>query len=208
MKKVLVYIHGKGGNAGEAEHYANLFPNYETVGLDYRSEFPWDAKEEFNRFLDTFQDRNVSLIANSIGAFFAMHAFAGRTLEKAFFISPIVDMEQLILDMLRWADISEAELREKGCVETDFGETLSWEYLSWVRSHPVEWNVPTSVLYGTKDHLQARETIQTFAGKIGAELTVMENGEHWFHTAEQMHFLDDWVCGRDTDSPKQNSTLL
>ena len=24
-------------------------------------------------------------------------------------------------------------------------------------------------------------------------LTVMENGEHWFHTAEQLAFLDGWV---------------
>ena len=26
-----------------------------------------------------------------------------------------------------------------------------------------------------------------------AELTVMEDGEHWFHTGEQMRFLDDWI---------------
>jgi len=26
-----------------------------------------------------------------------------------------------------------------------------------------------------------------------AELTVMEEGEHWFHTDEQMRFLDNWV---------------
>lgn len=26
-----------------------------------------------------------------------------------------------------------------------------------------------------------------------ARLTVMENGEHWFHTAEQLAFLDGWV---------------
>ena len=25
-------------------------------------------------------------------------------------------------------------------------------------------------------------------------LTVMNNGEHWFHTDEQMNFLDDWIC--------------
>jgi len=27
----------------------------------------------------------------------------------------------------------------------------------------------------------------------GAELTVMEEGEHWFHTDEQMRFLDNWI---------------
>jgi hypothetical protein len=29
--------------------------------------------------------------------------------------------------------------------------------------------------------------------RYGAELTVMEEGEHWFHTDEQMRFLDNWV---------------
>ena len=24
-------------------------------------------------------------------------------------------------------------------------------------------------------------------------LTVTESGEHWFHTEEQMRFLDDWI---------------
>ena len=27
----------------------------------------------------------------------------------------------------------------------------------------------------------------------GAGLTVMEGGEHWFHTKEQMRFLDRWM---------------
>ena len=32
-----------------------------------------------------------------------------------------------------------------------------------------------------------------FARRIGASLTVMEDGEHWFHTDEQMRFLDGWI---------------
>lgn len=26
-----------------------------------------------------------------------------------------------------------------------------------------------------------------------ASLTVLDGGEHWFHTPEQMRFLDDWI---------------
>ncbi len=33
------------------------------------------------------------------------------------------------------------------------GETLSWEYLCYVRNHPVNWSVPTYILYGDKDNL-------------------------------------------------------
>ena len=37
--------------------------------------------------------------------------------------------------------------------------------------------------------------IKKFANKAGATLTVMEGGEHWFHTEEQMEFLDRWITG-------------
>ena len=77
--------------------------------------------------------------------------------------------------------------------ETEFGETLSWEYLSWIRKHPIKWNTPTRILYGQNDTLQSFETISSFSKEIGAELFVMENGEHWFHTEEQMAFLDKWI---------------
>ncbi len=44
-----------------------------------------------------------------------------------------------------------------------------------------------------KDNLTSIETISEFAERIGASLTVMKDGEHWFHTEEQMEFLDDWI---------------
>lgn len=31
------------------------------------------------------------------------------------------------------------------------------------------------------------------AERVGATLTVMPGGEHWFHTEEQMAFLDRWI---------------
>ena len=67
----MIYIHGKGGNATEAAHYAPLFPDYDVIGLDYQAQTPWDAKEEFTSFYDTFCQEHsaVSIIANSIGAF-------------------------------------------------------------------------------------------------------------------------------------------
>ena len=74
-----------------------------------------------------------------------------------------------------------------------FGETLSWAYLTYVREHPVLWQVPTRILYGAHDNLTSLETIRAFAEKTGAELTVMPDGEHWFHTEWQMQFLDQWI---------------
>ena len=84
-------------------------------------------------------------------------------------------------------------LREKGEIETAFGQTLSWPYLCYAREHPLSWSVPTHILYGGRDAMTSYATISAFAGQIGAALTVMENGEHWFHTEAQMQFLDGWI---------------
>ena len=135
----------------------------------------------------------IAIIANSIGAYFAMNALAGRPIEKALFISPIVDMEKLISDMMRQAGVTEAELQEKREIETSFGERLSWRYLCYVRENPIRWNVRTDILYAGKDNLTSYETVSQFAKKANASLTIMENGEHWFHTKEQLDFLNRWL---------------
>ena len=195
MQRVIIYIHGKGGSAEEANHYRSLFPGSDVVGFDYTSPNPWDAQDEFPRLFDSYSKGydEVILIANSIGAFFAMSALAEKGISRALFISPIVNMEKLIADMMLWANVTEDKLQSKKEIPTAFGETLSWEYLCYVRRHPIVWNIPTCILYGGKDHLTSRKTISEFAEKQGADLTVMEDGEHWFHTDAQMQFLDAWI---------------
>lgn len=193
--KTILYIHGKGGSATESEHYKCLFPDCDVIGLDYKTYSPWETGIEIRVAVEKIREKyeNIILIANSIGAYFCMNAGIDDFIERAYFISPIVDMEMLITDMMKWANVSEEELQLKGVIHTDFGEDLSWDYLSYVRSHLVKWNVPTHILYGSKDHLMSIDTITNFAKKHNASLTIMENGEHWFHTEEQMAFLDNWI---------------
>ena len=195
MKNKIVYVHGKGGSAVEAEHYRGLFPEAEVVGFDYRAQTPWEAREEFPQFFAEQRKRcdHLTLIANSIGAFFAMSSLDGTLIDQARFISPVVDMEKLIGNMMMWANVTERELAEKSEIPTRFGETLSWSYLCYVREHPIVWQVPTRILYGEHDTLTDLEIISTFAKRVGAELTIMQGGEHWFHTEQQMRFLDDWI---------------
>ena len=95
--------------------------------------------------------------------------------------------------MMNRSNITEEELRRKEVIVTGSGETLSWEYLCYVRAHPVKWRIPTCVLYGERDSLTSKETIFDFAEQAGASLTIMKDGEHWFHTDSQMRFLDDWI---------------
>lgn len=193
--KTVVYVHGKGGSAKEAEHYKPIFPDSRVIGFNYRSNTPWDAEREFTEFFGKMREKggNIILIANSIGAYFSLSALSNEFIDKAYFISPVVDMEELICNMLRQMRISESELEEKSEIAADFGETLSWKYLCYVREHPIHWDIPTYILYGGRDYLTSAEAVKSFAERHNAKLTVMPEGEHWFHTEGQMRFLDSWI---------------
>ena len=193
--KTVLYIHGKSGNASESTHYEKFFPDCKVIGLDYKTFSPWETGKEIHEAVVSLKTEfeSIILIANSIGAFFSMNENLKSLIEKAYFISPVVNMEKLICDMMQWANVTEAELEQRKIIPTDFGEELSWEYLCYVKNHPLSWKVPTSILYGEKDNLTSIETIKDFVKKQGASLTVMKGGEHWFHTEEEMKFLDEWI---------------
>lgn len=63
---------------------------------------------------------------------------------------------------------------------------------NYVRENPISWNVPTEILYAGNDNLTSRQTVDRFINNHNSNLTIMENGEHWFHTDEQLAF---WITG-------------
>nr|WP_300307305.1 GNAT family N-acetyltransferase [uncultured Anaerostipes sp.] len=179
-RNAVLYIHGKGGSHLEAEQYRKNCPGFDIIGVDYEVDVPWIVEDKIRQVYDEAEKKyqHIDVIASSIGAYFAMHSLQKKHIEKALFISPIVDMEKLILDMMNWAGVSEEELAGKGEIPTDFGETLSWEYLCFVRENPICWNVPTEILYGGKDNLTSRKTIEQFTDCHNVRLTVMEDTEY------------------------------
>lgn len=191
----MLYVHGKGGSSAEAAGFARNCPEIEVIGVDYDGSAPWTARPGIRAAYDAARARygRVLLFANSIGAYFSMLALQDCAVERALLISPVVDMERLILDMLGWAGATEDALRARGEIPTEFGETLSWAYLRYVRAHPMDWRAPTKILCARRDALVAHETLERFAARCGAEICTMEQGEHWFHTEAQLRFLDEWM---------------
>lgn len=98
VKNTVIYIHGRNGSADEAEFYKPIFSGYDIIGLEYKSETPWQAKTEFPKLYDEIcaESNEVILIANSIGAYFAMHSLAEKRISKAFFISPMTCVERFM----------------------------------------------------------------------------------------------------------------
>ena len=191
----LIYIHGKGGTASASEQFRTFFPDYDIYGFDYKSDNPWEAESEYKEYFLKMAEKytSITVLASSLGAYFLMVSGADVMIQKALFVSPIVDMEHLIRDMMKQADVSDEVLKAKSTIYLSEGVVLSWDYLVWVRNHPIVWNVPTYILFGEKDHFQSLDTMETFAKAIGADLTVMPDGEHWFHTNEQTEFRKKWL---------------
>ena len=48
MEKTIIYIHGKGGNASEAEYYKPLFQGYSVIGYDYKAQTPWESERRIS----------------------------------------------------------------------------------------------------------------------------------------------------------------
>jgi pimeloyl-ACP methyl ester carboxylesterase len=204
--RVCLFVHGQGGSKEEAAAFAETAcpAGYQVLGIDLpehgkRQESaekldPWTVVPELNYVMDYLEKGwdMISLRANSVGAWMSMQAFTDRPVEQALFVSPVVDMEKLIVSMMGWANVTGEELERRGEIPTDFGQTLSWKYLRYVREHPLRWNKLTQILYAGHDNMTDRDTIDTFCEKSGAGLTVMENGEHWFHTPEQLTALKKW----------------
>ncbi|WP_119325579.1 prolyl oligopeptidase family serine peptidase [Companilactobacillus musae] len=193
MTNKILYIHGMGGDVTEAQRFEENCPNYDIMGVDYNEYLPWVVAKKIRAYYDEVKDDPVAIIANSIGAYFSMLALQDQSLQQALFISPLLDMEQYILSKMQQAGITENELQAKGEIETDRKEILSWQYLQYVREHPLDWKVPTEILYGEKDDRIPLVTVKKFVKEHRAGLTIMPEGEHRFHTRVQLNFLNEWM---------------
>ncbi len=136
----------------------------------------------------------VSLFACSMGAYFSLLAYKDITLKQSLFLSPVVDMSRIIDNMMTWLQISKEQLKAEQEILTPSGVTLYWDYYCYTKDNPiVSWANPTSILYGKEDNLCEFNFISSFAKKFDCDLDVMESGEHYFHTPEQLNYFRQWL---------------
>ena len=136
----------------------------------------------------------IYLWACSMGAYFSLLAYKDEDIRNSIFLSPVVNMEVIIDNMMLWSNTTEKELEEKQEIKTDFGQTLYWDYYKYVKENPiVNWNKETFILYGSKDNMQEQSIIQEFSDKFNCKLSILENGEHYFHTEEQLNYYKKWL---------------
>lgn len=140
------------------------------------------------------QLNSISVFACSMGAYFSLLSYANLPIRQTLFLSPVTDMERIIRNMMQGFNISEERLMAEKEIPIPAGQTLYWDYFQFVIAHPIKyWPSPTSILYGSLDFLCEESVVSAFAEKFGCKLKIMENGEHYFHTDEQLAFFQQWV---------------
>jgi alpha-beta hydrolase superfamily lysophospholipase len=205
---VYICVHGKGGNKEEASGFAEKAEKqgFQVLSFDLPEhgertdeKYPcmvWNCVRDLKIISEYARKgwNNIYLYCGSLGVYFSLLALKDMPLKKCLFLSPILDMEHLIKNMMKWFGVSEETLKEKKEIPTPMGETLNWDYYCYAKNNPiVRWDFPTAILYGSEDNLTEREVVEDFAKRFACDLTVLDGGEHWFHTEKQISFLEKWL---------------
>ena len=197
-RNVIVYIHGLHGSSKEAIDYSYLSKEYDVLGLDYQDGNPWELKDtirmKFKKLIKGYKE--VIVIANSIGAFYAYEYLSDFNIKQAFFISPIASMFKILFNYIFTGRVSEEELKEKKFITLDDGTTLSYDFYQEYSHNDYhgDWKVPTEILYGSMDELVYIENIIDFlTAHPLSKLTIKEGSEHYFHTDEKKEFIKEWI---------------
>ena len=169
---------------GERKHDINYLCKVQNCIKDLKQVIEY-TKSNYNE---------INVWACSMGAYFSLLAYKDEKIKQCLFLSPVVNMKIIIDNMMLWSHTTEKELKEKQEVKTNFGQTLYWDYYLYVKENPIiHWDKETSILYGSHDNMQEQNLIQEFANNFDCELAVLENGEHYFHTKEQLSYYKDWL---------------
>lgn len=138
---------------------------------------------------------DISLFACSMGAYFSLLACKEIPLQQCLFLSPVINMKRIIDNMMTWFNVSEDRLEAEQEIPTPAGQTLYWDYYCHVKENPiVRWDSPTAILYGKEDNLCEFDFVYSFAKEFNCTLEIVENGEHYFHTPEQLNFYRQWLA--------------
>lgn len=96
----------------------------------------------------------IGIYACSIGAYFSIQAFQNTKPDICLLVSPVLDMEDMISNMMLQTQVTEEQLKESQEIKTETGVVLSWKYLCWVREHSVKSICKeTNILYGIQDEM-------------------------------------------------------
>lgn len=206
--KVIIAIHGNMSTKSDIPIaiLSQETPKYQVLSFDLpehgdrKSEptlcKPQNCVPELMKIIEYAKSQysSISLMANSIGAYFSLLAYKDEDIKQCLFLSPVVDMKRLIENMMTWFRISPEQLLREQIIKTPIGQTLYWDYYEYVLQNPIEkWNIPTAMLCGEKDELCESEYTLSFAKRFGCKLDISKDSAHYFHTDKDLEAYRSWI---------------
>ena len=205
---VYLVVHGKASCKEDAERFARVaiakgfqalsfdLPEHGERKAEARACTVQNGVQDLRTVMDYVRQNwtSVSLFATSLGAYFSLVAYRDCTFGQCLFASPVLNMQRLIENMMRWFSVTPAQLEVQREIPTPIGETLSWDYYSYVKEHPVDrWQNPTAILYPELDNLTEPEVVDEFARRFGAQLQRVPGSEHYMHSDAELAIMDAWM---------------
>lgn len=97
--------------------------------------------------------------------------------------------------MMQVFDISEERLKLEQQIELPIGQTLDWDYYSFVKNNQISyrWKSPINILYGRNDMMCEWSEILNFATRNDAVIKIDEDGEHYYHTPKHLEIINQWL---------------
>ena len=136
----------------------------------------------------------ISLGACSLGAYYSLLAYADVPIQNCILLSPVVDLIELTNGMLDNDKKTLDDLRKNPILVLSDGMVVKLQDYEYLIQHPIiNWNIPTSILYGLHDALIPITSIQSFSLKYNCEVIYSKHSEHYFHTEDDMIQVKNWI---------------
>ena len=154
---------------------------------------PIEASPEVRMFaqLAHSQSTEIGLRAHSIRAYFSLCDTPAGTFERVWLVSPLLDLEYYIPDMMAEYSVTDEQLEAEPEINTPRG-VLEWPYLRFVEKHPARLDIPSWIIRGDQDEVVPLDALSRFVGASGVELVQIEGGQHFLGQPPHLDTVVAW----------------
>jgi len=141
------------------------------------------------------QSTEVGLLASSIGAYFSLCDTPTGTFERAWLVSPLIDLEYYIRDVMAEYSVTDEQLEAETVIDTPRA-VLEWPYLRFVEEHPARLDIPSWTIRGDQDEVVPLDALSRFVSAPGVELVQIEGGQHFLGQPPHLETVVAWFKER------------
>lgn len=134
--------------------------------------------------------KKIFLFSFGVGSFYSLLAYKDKNVENAFFLTPILNIEDFYEKNMLLFSITDEMLEDEKEIGIPLGDNLYWDEYLYIKENPVlNWKIPTTILCAEKDEICNIQIIREFSEKFNCNLEILKDSEHYFYTISQLNKL-------------------